>query len=117
MFNRGRGFGFGGRRGRTPTAERAPATAVTAELPVTNAYQYKIEVSLDGQTYTMALDQTNNALSRDTIFEEIPPVKCRFVRLTMTNWPRSTPLGILELTVFGKPAESLPSAEPIPGIR
>jgi xylan 1,4-beta-xylosidase len=117
MFNRGRGFGFGGRRGRTPTAERVPATAVTAEPPVTNAYQYKIEVSLDGQTYTMALDQTNNALSRDTIFEEIPPVKCRFVRLTMTNWPRSTPLGIIELTVFGKPAESLPSAEPIPGIR
>jgi hypothetical protein len=72
---------------------------------------------LDGQTYTTALDQTNNAISRNTIFEEIPPVKCRFVRLTMTNWPGTTPLGIIEYTVFGKPAESLPAAVSIPGVR
>lgn len=114
MFNGGRGFR--GRRGRTPAAESAPATTTGSEPPATNAYQYKIEASLDGQTYTTALDQTTNAISRDTIFEEIPPVKCRFVRLTMTNWPRATPLGIIEFTIFGKPAGSLPAAQPGPGI-
>ena len=120
MFNGGRGFGGGRGVGGTSAAEPAatesvPATAAAPEPPPTNAYQYKIEVSLDGQTYTTALDQTKNAISRNTIFEEIPPVKCRFVRLTMTNWPRATPLGIIEFTVFGKPAGSLPAAQPIPG--
>jgi len=60
------------------------------------------------------LDQSTNVVVRNTIFEEILPTKCRFARLTMINWPRSTPLGIIELTVFGKPAESLPAAQPIP---
>ena len=99
MFN-------GGRRGlgRPSTTAQPPA----------DIYKYKIEVSMDGMTYAIALDQTNNTVSINTIFEEIPPVKCRFVRLTMTNWPKTTPLGILEFTVFGKPAESLPAAVPIP---
>jgi hypothetical protein len=70
---------------------------------------------MDGKTYVTALDQTRNNISRNTIFEEIPPVKCRFVRLTVTKWPVSYPLGIIEFTVFGKPAESLPAAQPIPG--
>jgi len=122
MFTGGRGFG--GRRGPDnasatagPAPASAPATATAQEPSQVNAYQYRIEVSLDGQTYTTALDQTSNVISRNTIFEEIPPVKCRFVRLTMTNWPRVTPLGIIELTVFGRPAESLPAAQPIPGGR
>ena len=72
---------------------------------------------MDGKTYVTALDQTMNTLSRNTIFEEMPPVKCRFVRLTMTNWPRTTPLGIIEFTTFGKPAESLPAQQPIPVTR
>jgi hypothetical protein len=117
MFNGGRGLGFGGGRGRTSAAESVPATVMAPELPSTNAYQYKIEVSMDGQTYTTALDQTKNAISRNTIFEEMPPVKCRFVRLTMMNWPRATPLGVIEFTIFGKAAESLPAAQPIPGTR
>jgi len=115
MFSGGRGSG--GRRSRTPAAESAPATTTASEPPPTNAYQYKIDVSLDGQTYTAALDQTTNAISRNTIFEEIPPVKCRFVQVTITNWPRATPLGIIEFTIFGKPAESLPAAQPGPSIR
>ena len=77
-------------------------------------YQYKLEVSMDGKTYFTALDQTKNTGSRNTIFEEIPPVKCRFVRLTLTSWPKTTPLGIIEFTVFGKPADSLPAQVPIP---
>jgi len=103
MFNSGRGFGFGA-RGR----------AGPAEPNQVSAYQYKIEVSMDGQTYTMALDQTRNTILRNVIFEEIPPVKCRFVRLTLTNWPKATPLGIIEFTVFGRAAGFLPAAQPIP---
>jgi xylan 1,4-beta-xylosidase len=104
MFNVGRGFGGGQGRGGASTTPTAPETTSI------NAYQYKIEVSSDGQSYTTALDQTKNAISRNVIFEEIPPVKCRFVRLTLTNWPPATPLGIIEFTVFGKPAGSLPAA-------
>ena len=117
MFSGGgrRGFGFGARRGRGAARAAVPAVSSAPERPQTDAYQYKIEVSMDGQTYTTALDQTNNDISRNTIFEEMPPVKCRFVRLTVTNWP-SGPLGIIEFTVFGKPAESLPAAVPIPGM-
>jgi len=105
MFN-------GGRRGfRRPPSGASPAAVTPAEP---DAYQYMIEVSMDGKSYTMALDQTKNNVSRNTIFEEIPPVKCRFVRLTLTKWPRTTPLGIIEFTVFGKPAGFLPAAQPIP---
>jgi hypothetical protein len=103
MFNGGR-RGFGG-----PSAATAPAQ------PATDIYQYIIEVSMDGKAYVTALDQARNNISRNTIFEEIPPVKCRFVRLTITKWPVSSPLGIIEFTVFGKPVESLPASQPIPG--
>jgi len=57
---------------------------------------------------------TKNDIARNIIFEEIPPVKCRFVRLTMTNWPGTSSPGIIEFTVFGKSAGSLPAAAPIP---
>ena len=83
--------------------------------PPNDAYQYRLETSTDGSTYTTVLDQSTNAVVRNTVFEEFPPTTCRFVRLTMTNWPRTTPLGIIEFTVFGKPAGSLPAAQPIPG--
>jgi len=105
LFNsKRRGFG------RRLTA----AVSNTPEQPVPEIYQYKIDVSLDGKTYITALDQTKNNISRNTIFDEISPVKCRFVRLTLTNWPKTAPLGIIEFTVFGKPAESLPAEQPIP---
>jgi hypothetical protein len=107
MFNGGR-WGF-----RRPPSG-ASLAAVTPVEP--DAYQYMIEVSMDGNSFTMALDQTKNNVSRNTIFEEIPPVKCRFVRLTLTKWPVTTPLGIIEFTVFGKPAGFLPAAQPIPVI-
>ena len=112
MFNGGR-RGFTRPPAATPGAANSQAAAPQAQ-PVSDIYQYKIEVSMDGKTFTAALDQTKNSLARNTIFEEIPPVKCRFVRLTMTNWPKTSPLGIIEFTVFGKPAESLPAAVPIP---
>jgi xylan 1,4-beta-xylosidase len=121
----GRGGARGGARGAggpgaglpgrgAAGAEVAPATTAPAAAP-TNTYQYKLEVSMDGAQYATVLDQTGNAITRNTLFEEFPATKCRFVRLTMTNWPRSSPLGILEFTVFGKPAEALPAAVPAGG--
>jgi xylan 1,4-beta-xylosidase len=101
MF-KGAGRGFG----------RPTSSSQTKSAP--EVFQYKIDISMDGKTFIPVLDQTKNKISKNTIFEEIPPVKCRFVRLTMTNWPKSTPLGILEFTVFGQPADSLPALVPIP---
>jgi hypothetical protein len=106
MFNAGGGIGgrggARGGRGAAPEMAAAGAAEPAVPLPVVNSYQYKIEASTDGTTYATVLDQTKNGVSRNTLFEEIPPTTCRFVRLTMTNWPRGTPLGILEFTVFGK---------------
>jgi xylan 1,4-beta-xylosidase len=116
LLTGGRRFGS---RTRAPTtaANKAPAPVGASTLSATDAYQYKIDVSTDGETFTTVLDKSANAVARNTIFEELPATKCRFVRLTMINWPRATPLGIIELTVFGKPAGSLPAAQPIPEAR
>ncbi|HEX5399997.1 MAG TPA: family 43 glycosylhydrolase [Verrucomicrobiae bacterium] len=113
----GRGFGRRGGPGAEPAATGTNTTSAMASapsLPPTDAYQYKIEVSTDGNSYTTVLDQSTNTIIRNTIFEEIPPTQCRFVRLTMINWPRATPLGIIEFTVFGNAAGSLPAQVPIP---
>jgi xylan 1,4-beta-xylosidase len=107
---------FGRRLRASATTTDTPAATVSASaLPATDAHQYRIDVSTDGETFVTVLDQSTNSIARNTIFEELPPTRCRFVRLTMINWPRATPLGIIELTVFGRPAGSLPATEPIPG--
>ena len=69
-------------------------------LPV---YKYKLEVSSDGEKYVTVLDKTKNTVSKDTVFEEFAPINCRFVRLTVTDWPKTAPLGIIDFTVFGYP--------------
>ena len=125
LFTGGRGFGGRGpgSRGGTPSVASAAAisaartatnTAVApAAAPPTDANRYKIEVSTDGSVFTTVLDQSTNTIVRNTIFEEIPPSPCRLVRLTMINWPRESPLGVIEFTVFGKPSGALPAAQPI----
>ncbi len=39
---------------------------------------------------------------------ELLPTECRYVRLTITDWPHiaNFALGIMEFTVFGKPVEA-----------
>ena len=131
LFSGGGGMGGrgGGRRGApgaaaaapasatAPASNAAPVAASAAAPPTVSSYQFKIEVSPDGNNYTTVLDQSTNAVVRNTIFEEIPPTKCRSLRLTMVNWPRTSALGIIEFTVFGKPAGSLPAAVAIPAAR
>jgi xylan 1,4-beta-xylosidase len=96
-FTTGGGFGFrsGSRSGTTQPANS------------TIAHQYKIEASIDGTTYITVLDKINNKITKYIEFEEIPLTICRFVRLTMTDWPKvgNSNLGIMEFTVFGKPIE------------
>jgi hypothetical protein len=110
-FTAGRG-GFGGPGGRAggQRASGQPATPQPAsQQPAGSvAFRYKIEASRDGQTFTTILDKTGNNVTRYTEFDELPPTQCRFVRLTITNWPHigSSPLGITEFTVFGKAVET-----------
>lgn len=85
LFGSGQGRPFFGSRG---------------SLPV---YKYKLEVSQDGETFVTVLDRTDNKTARDTVYEEFAPVNCRFVRLTVTDWPHESPLGVIDFTVFGYP--------------
>jgi hypothetical protein len=86
-------------------------------MPFTPAvYRYKVETSMDGQVYTTVLDRTDSNLSKNVVFDEIPPVACRFVRVTFTGWPENTNLGILDLSVFGKATGWSPSIVPVPPV-
>ena len=67
---------------------------------------YKIEVSMDGETFTTVVDKTANDRDNAVEFDEITPVTCRYVRLTITGWPAGLPVGVLEFTVFGSPVPS-----------
>jgi hypothetical protein len=92
------GRGFGGPGGPQPPTQQ-PSTSI--------AHRYRIETSEDGKVFTTILDKTGNNVTKYTEFDELPPTKCRFVRFTMTDWPRRVnPLGIMEFTVFGKPVET-----------
>jgi hypothetical protein len=72
------------------------------------AFRYKIETSRDGRSFTTILDKTGNNITKYTEFDELPPTECRYVRLTITDWPHisNSPLGIMEFTVFGQPVEA-----------
>ena len=98
------GFGVGNRRGTDTTrAAQQPQQSENTTI----AHRYKIEASTDGTNYKTVLDKTDNNVTKYVEFDEIPPTSCRFVRVTMTDWPRTgnSNLGIMEFTVFGKPIE------------
>ena len=77
-------------------------------------YKFKLEVSQDGEKYVTVVDQTKNKVVRDTVFEEFAPVNCRFVRFTITDWPKEYPLGVIDFTVFGYPDGYEPAAVATP---
>jgi hypothetical protein len=100
LFAAGRGF-------------RQPAAAAPAPNPDgVTAHRYTLEVSDNGTTFSTVLDKTRNTVTKYVEFDELPPTACRFVRLTLTGWPRNAgaPFGIVEFTVFGKAVS--PSANP-----
>ena len=80
----------------------------------TPIYKYKIEVSMDGKDYLTVLDRSGNTVPRNVLFDEIEPVECRYVRLTMLDWPKGSPLSILDFSVFGKATGYSPSQVPVP---
>jgi xylan 1,4-beta-xylosidase len=110
-FIAGRG-GFGGLGGRAggqqPGAQPAAPQPASQRPAGSVAFRYKIEASRDGQTFTTILDNTGNNVTRYTEFDELPPTRCRYVRLTITDWPHigNFPLGIMEFTVFGKAVQT-----------
>jgi len=65
--------------------------------------RYKIEVSLDGDAFTTVVDKADNGVDNAVEFDEISPVACRYVRLSITGWPEGLPSGVVEFTVFGRP--------------
>jgi len=75
-----------------------------ARFSGSTAFRYKIEASSDGKQFNTLLDKTHNTITRYTEFDELPPTRCRFIRLVLTDWPRSVDqaLGITEFTIFGK---------------
>ena len=86
----------------------------TAGKPI---YKYKIEVSMDGENYKTVLNTSDNTTPRNVIFDEIDPVECRYVRLTMLDWPKTSPLHILDFSVFGRPTGYSPSQVPVPALK
>ena len=48
------------------------------------------------------------------LFDEIAPVECRYVRLTVLGWPQGQPLSILDFSVFGRATGYSPSQVPVP---
>jgi xylan 1,4-beta-xylosidase len=123
IFYAGRGGMGGGRAGAPGALSGATAgtpTAPPAAAPAGSviAHQFKIEASKDGKEFTTILDKTANRTTKYIEFDELPPTVCRYVRLTITGWPRipNTPLGIIEFTVFGKPVQApLPLTSRGPG--
>lgn len=77
-------------------------------------YKYRLEVSMDGEQYTTVVDKTDNAIAKDTVYDEFEPVRARFVRLTVTGWPEDSRLGIIDFTVFGRADGHLPAAVATP---
>ena len=98
LFGGGGGFGGGFGRG-----------ALT--LPV---FKYMIEASMDGENFKIVLDKSKNTESKNVTFDEIPPVECRYVRLTILDWPKNTSLSVLDFSVFGKATGYGPSQIPVP---
>ena len=70
---------------------------------------YKIEVSSDGESFEIVVDKTKNEVDNAVEFDEIGPVTCRYVRLTITGWPNDLPMGVVEFTVFGQPDSPTPT--------
>ncbi|HEY4354608.1 MAG TPA: family 43 glycosylhydrolase [Acidobacteriaceae bacterium] len=68
-------------------------------------YKYKVEASLDGKNFTTVVDRTANKQVSTIEFDEFKPLRCRYVRLTVTEAPPGAPLAVLEFTAFGKSAE------------
>ncbi len=93
------------RRPRSAAAgARSAPVPPEARFSGSTAFRYRIEASVDGKVFTTVVDKSHNEVTRYTEFDEIHPTLARYVRLVLTDWPRSAtqPLGVVEFTVFGR---------------
>lgn len=95
------------RPGQAPVGPAGPEPGPRPEdapFSGARAFQYRLEVSEDGRAWKTIVDKIANAVTRYTEFDDFRPTHARYVRLTLTDWPRSAnqPLGVVEFTVFGK---------------
>ncbi len=71
---------------------------------VPTVYRYKIETSLDNHIYLTAIDRTANSRAQNVEFVEFPPVRCRYVKVSLIRDTENPAPPVLEFTVFGTPA-------------
>jgi beta-glucanase (GH16 family) len=66
------------------------------------AYKYRVEVSLNGTTYTTVVDKTANTVGGATLTDTFAPASARYVRLTITGATGYTGLwaSLYEFRVF-----------------
>lgn len=65
-------------------------------------YRYRVEVSDDGTEWRLASDKTAHGVPRNVEYDTFPPIRGRYVRLTVTDAPRQRRLGLIQITAFGR---------------
>jgi len=88
--------------------------ATTEIMPyASRAYQYRVEVSLNGTSYTTVVDKTANTTGGTTLTDTFAPASARYVRLTVTGASGYTGgwASLYEFRVFGSAG---PTNTPVP---
>ncbi len=85
---------------REPGRTRAPSPATVPRRA--EGCVFRIELSHDGTTWTVAHQHLDRTDDRDIHYVEIAPTRARRVRLTITSTPPGLPAAVLDLTVFGR---------------
>src|SRR6185503_19581094 len=83
--------------------ERNVAIARTElTLPREANYRYRIDVSDDGRTWKLAVDQTRTRSTTRMRSDQIPPgTKGRFLRVTFVAGPDAEPAALAEIIAYG----------------
>jgi len=75
-----------------------------------DGYQYVIEVSTDGKTWTPCIDKSRNQTDSPHDYVQLPaPLTARYVRLTNIHCPGGAKLSISGLRIFGNGLGALPA--------
>jgi arabinogalactan endo-1,4-beta-galactosidase len=78
-------------------------SSVQITFPKAGNWRYRIEGSLDGNTWTSLVDNSGASSSKKARTDEIPgDVHFQFVRITFTGMPANQPAAIADVKVNGK---------------
>ena len=82
-------------------------------------YQYKIETSADGNSWTLFADRTANTMQGSPMIDKSPSakktVKARFLRITITDTQKNGHMPAIWNVEVWRKAPALPDAEPAEG--